>query len=121
MREKRSVPPPGANGVTMRRAFDDIMDMESWRGSAIGSAAFLIVAAIFHFVGVASTAAFGDRAVRALVFSGETFAAGLAIGLLIWTGVWLASGRETTVGMKDTILWTASVFGLLCLGLAVLS
>lgn len=105
----------------MLRRFRDNFDMESWGGSAIGGAAFLVLAATFHFVGVASTAAFGVRAVRALVFSGETFAAGLAIGLLIWTGAWLASGRETTLGMKDTILWTASLFGIVCVGLAVLS
>src|SRR5688500_16044888 len=104
----------------MRRIFHSNMDVESWRGSAIGSAAFLIVVATLHFVGVASTAAPGDRALRALVFSAETFAAGVAIGLLIWTGAWLVSGRQTNLDMKDTILWVASLFGIACVGLAVL-
>ena len=105
----------------MRRLFRDSRDMESWSGSAITSAALLSAAAAIHFVGVASNAAFAERAVRALTFSAMTFSAGLALGLLIWGGAWLAGGRGTNLGMKDTALWTASLFGVVCVGLAVLS
>ena len=104
----------------MRSIFRD-NHMESWSGSALAGAAILAAAAALHFVGVTSNAAMGERAVRALVFSGMTFSAGLAFGLLVWGGAWLAGGRHTTLGVKDTLLWTASLFGVLFVGLAVLS
>ena len=105
----------------MRRLFYNTPDLESWPGSAIAGAAILIVAAALHFVGVTSSAAFGERAVRALVFSGMTFSAGAALGLLVWGGAWLAGGRYTTLAIKDTVLWAAALLGVLCVGLAVLS
>jgi hypothetical protein len=95
--------------------------MESWRGTAICTAAFMCVAAAFHFLGVASSATLAQRALGALVFSGLTFGAGLTLGLLVWTGAWLGGGRQTALDMRDTVLWVAALFGIICLGFAVLS
>jgi hypothetical protein len=105
----------------MRRIFHQrpYIYMPRWLDCAIASVAFLAVAATLHFFATASKASLAERAFGSLVFSATMFAAGLVFGLLVWGGSRLFAGRETDI--KDTALWTASILGVICVGVAVLS
>ena len=104
----------------MRHLFHQTSHMSRWRDCAIASIAFVAVASTLHFTTTASTAPFAARALSSLAFSAMTFAAGLVFGVLVWGGWRLFAGQET-LEMKDTVLWAAALFGVICVGFAVLS
>jgi hypothetical protein len=104
----------------MRRLFRETSQVERWRDCAVVSVIFLAGAATLHFVTSGrSGVSFGERAFESLAFSTMTLAAGLAFGLLVWGGSRLMPGRH--LEMKDTVLWLASLFGVVCVSIAVLS
>ena len=97
------------------------LSIDTWRHFAIACGVFLFIAAGLHFANNSGMREVDLRAIAAISFSAQVFVAALAVGFVAWGGARLVRWKsDIAPDMKDTVLWTACLFGLICVALAVM-
>src|SRR2546426_5969223 len=100
--------------MTLRQRFDDFARAYAWTHFILGSLAFLTIATLFEFFVQRTNGHASAAFMSAAVFSVEVLGAGLAIGL-VFAGVRrLIYRQEQLVEMRETALWIACMFGIVC-------
>ena len=89
----------------------------TWVHVAMISIAFLVIAGTLRFVTSAELNA-GPRTLGAVLYAAQSFGVALAIGFAVWGAMRLFQGKAAPE-IRDTVLWSAALYGIVLLGFAV--
>ena len=105
--------------MTLKNRFNDFARLHTWTHFVLGSIGFFVLSTAFVFISQRA----GERGalLSSAAFSAGILGAGLVLGL-VFAGVGrLLRGHEASIQVRESALWIACIFGVICLAVRMFS